>query len=100
MKSWKELRPEIVSDPDRVAEHRHKLDAAASAYRLAEIRQAQELTQVEVAEIVGVTQPNISRLESADLDSAALSTLRAYVQALGGRLRVVADFGDRQLMIR
>ncbi|MCX4753052.1 XRE family transcriptional regulator [Kitasatospora purpeofusca] len=99
-RSWKEVRPEVVTDEARVAAHRAKLDAEVRAYRLAEIRKEQALTQVEVAEIIGVTQPNVSRLEKGDLDGAALATIRAYVEALGGRLRLVADFGDRQLVIQ
>ncbi len=100
MRSWKEIRPEVVTDPDRVAEHHAKLDAEVRAYRLAEIRKEQDLTQAELAEIIGITQPNVSRLENGDLDAAALSTIRAYVEALGGSLRMVADFGDRQLRIQ
>ncbi|MCL2733894.1 MAG: helix-turn-helix domain-containing protein [Actinomycetia bacterium] len=89
-----------MTDLDRVAEHRKKLDAEVRAYRLAEIRKEQDLTQSEVAQIIGITQPNVSRLEKGELDSAALSTIRAYVEALGGSLRMVADFGDRQLRIQ
>lgn len=100
MRSWKELRPEVVTDPDRVAAHREKLDAEVRAYRLAEIRNEQDLTQSELANLIGVTQPNVSRLENGGLDTAALATVRAYVEALGGRLRMVADFGDRQLIIQ
>lgn len=100
MRSWKEIRPEVVTDLDRVAEHRDKLDAEVRAYRLAEIRKEQDLTQTEVADIIGITQPNVCRLERGELDSAALATIRAYVEALGGSLRMVADFGDRQLRIQ
>lgn len=100
MRSWKEIRPEVVTDLDRVAERRAKLDAEVRAYRLAEIRKEQDLTQSEVAQIIGITQPNVSRLEKGELDAAALSTIRAYVEALGGSLRMIADFGDRQLRIQ
>ncbi|GAA2739057.1 hypothetical protein GCM10010440_00330 [Kitasatospora cinereorecta] len=47
-----------------------------------------------------MTQPNVSRLEKGELDSAALATIRAYVEALGGKLRMVADLGDLQLVIQ
>ncbi|MFJ7244354.1 XRE family transcriptional regulator [Kitasatospora sp. NPDC098652] len=99
MKSWRDVRPSVVTDPQRVSAHREKLDAEVRAYRLAEIRREQDLTQAEVAEIIGITQPNVSRLESGALDTAALATIRAYVEALGGQLRMVADFGDRTLTI-
>lgn len=100
MRSWTELRPEVVTDPDRVAAHRKHLDAEVRAYRLAEIRREHDLTQCEVAALIGVTQPNVSRLEGGGLDTAALATIRAYVEALGGNLRMVADFGDRQLTLQ
>ncbi|MFF2148333.1 XRE family transcriptional regulator [Kitasatospora sp. NPDC058190] len=99
MKSWKDVRPNVVTDPQRVSAHREKLDAEVRAYRLAEIRREQDLTQADVAEIIGITQPNVSRLESGALDTAAIATIRAYVEALGGQLRMVADFGDRTLTI-
>ncbi|MGW4381212.1 XRE family transcriptional regulator [Kitasatospora sp. NPDC004531] len=99
-RSWKEVRAQVVTDEERVAAHRAKLDAEVRAYRLAEIRREQDLTQTEVAELIGVTQPNVSRLERGDLEGASLGTLREYVEALGGQLRLVADFGDRQLRIR
>jgi predicted XRE-type DNA-binding protein len=99
MRSWKDVRPNVITDPQRVTAHREKLDAEVRAYRLAEIRREQDLTQAEVAEIIGITQPNVSRLESGALDTAALATIRAYVEALGGQLRMVADFGDRTMTI-
>jgi hypothetical protein len=45
---------------------------------------------------MGVRQPRVSAIERGELDVVTLSTLRAYVRALGGSLRVVADFGDRE----
>ncbi|MFJ5921646.1 XRE family transcriptional regulator [Kitasatospora sp. NPDC092948] len=99
-RSWQDVRAQVVTDEDRVAVHRAKLDAEVRAYRLAEIRREQDLTQTEVAELIGVTQPNVSRLERGDLEGTSLGTLREYVEALGGQLRLVADFGDRQLRIQ
>jgi helix-turn-helix protein len=52
--------------------------------------------QEEVAHVMGVRQPRVSAIERGELDVVTLSTLRAYVRALGGSLRVVADFGDRE----
>ena len=64
MKSWKDVRPGVVTDPQRVSAHREKLDAEVRAYRLAEIRREQDLTQAEVAEIIGITQPNVYNFNS------------------------------------
>jgi transcriptional regulator with XRE-family HTH domain len=57
------------------------------------LRQAQHLTQERMAELMGVEQENVSRLERrADL---LLSTLMSYVAAMGGKLRLVAEFPNR-----
>lgn len=61
---------------------------------LRDLRQAERLTQGRVAELMGVEQENVSRLERrADL---LLSTLSGYVAAMGGKLRLVAEFPDRK----
>jgi transcriptional regulator with XRE-family HTH domain len=60
---------------------------------LRDLRQAQHLTQERMAELMGVEQENVSRLERrADL---LLSTLSSYVTAMGGKLRLVAEFPNR-----
>jgi len=60
---------------------------------LRDLRHAQHLTQERLAELMGVEQENVSRLERrADL---LLSTLSSYVAAMGGKLRLVAEFPDR-----
>src|ERR1700735_3879683 len=57
---------------------------------LRDLRQARHLTQERMAELMGVEQENVSRLERrADL---LLSTLSSYVAAMGGKLRLVAEF--------
>ncbi len=59
---------------------------------LAELRQSQGLTQREVAETLGVSQANISRIEHEE--DVYLSTLRSYAEALGGRLEVNVVFPE------
>ena len=66
------------------------------AWHLAMVRTEQDRTQDDVAQAMGVTQPRVSAIERGELDTVTLSTLRAYVHALGGQLRVVADFGDQE----
>jgi hypothetical protein len=61
---------------------------------LRDLRQAEQLTQERMAELMGVEQENVSRLERrADL---LLSTLSSYVAAMGGKLRLIAEFPHRQ----
>jgi transcriptional regulator with XRE-family HTH domain len=65
----------------------------AEEMTLRDLRKARDLTQVRMAELLGIGQDNISRLEGrADM---LLSTLRSYVQAMGGDLELVARFPDR-----
>jgi DNA-binding XRE family transcriptional regulator len=60
---------------------------------LQDLRKARALTQARMAEMLGINQESISRLEKrSDL---LLSTLSSYVTAMGGRLQLVAEFPDR-----
>ncbi|GAA3865651.1 hypothetical protein GCM10023084_18530 [Streptomyces lacrimifluminis] len=43
---------------------------------------------------MGVSAPRISAIEHGEIDRTEVATLRSYVRALGGELRVIADFGD------
>jgi DNA-binding XRE family transcriptional regulator len=61
---------------------------------LRDLRQARHLTQERMAELMGLEQENVSRLERrADL---LLSTLGSYVAAIGGKLRLIAEFPNRR----
>jgi hypothetical protein len=61
---------------------------------LRDLRQAQHLTQGRLAELLGVEQENVSRIKRrADL---LLSTLASYVAAMGGKLRLIAEFPNRK----
>lgn len=81
------------SDADKQAAM-DRLAAHVRAFKLAELRREQELTQVSVASSMGVSTPRVSAIENGDVERVEVATLRSYVEALGGRLRVVADFGD------
>ncbi|SBW22680.1 hypothetical protein FDG2_2972 [Candidatus Protofrankia californiensis] len=70
------------------------------AWHLAQVRAEQDRTQADLAQVMGVSQPRVSALERGELDTVTLSTLRSYVHALGGKLRVVADFGDREYRLK
>ncbi len=66
------------------------------AWHLSQVRTDQDRSQTELAAAMGVSQPRVSALERGELDVVTLSTLRAYVRALGGKLNIIADFGDRE----
>jgi transcriptional regulator with XRE-family HTH domain len=61
---------------------------------LQELRRARKLTQVRMAKALRITQDGVSRLERrTDL---LLSTLRKSVEAMGGRVSLVAEFPERE----
>lgn len=62
----------------------------ADALTLAELRRMQGMTQKQVAENMGISQPSVSQLERRR--DIRRSTLTAYVKALGGELDVTAKF--------
>lgn len=98
-RTWTDVRAKRPPREERVAEHRRRLDSEVRAYRLKEVRQEQGLTQVELAERMHVKQPSVSALESGEIDRAGLATIKAYVEALGGEVEIIADFGDRKVRL-
>jgi transcriptional regulator with XRE-family HTH domain len=52
--------------------------------QLVEARQTAGLTQAEVAKRLGISQAQVARMEKDGYDRYSLTTLRRYVQALGG----------------
>jgi transcriptional regulator with XRE-family HTH domain len=78
----------------RVAE---RVAAFKAEMALAELRQAREHSQEELARVLKVNQPAVAKLEKrADM---YVSNLRRYVEALGGRLEIVAKFPEATVSI-
>jgi transcriptional regulator with XRE-family HTH domain len=64
------------------------------------IRDAVGKTQADVARESQIDQGDVSRLENrSDLDDCQVATLRRYVEALGGKLELVASFGDKKIAL-
>lgn len=64
---------------------------------LQELRQAKHLSQEHLAEILDTKQTNISRIERRT--DMYVSTLRSYIEAMGGELDIVAKFPDGKIHI-
>ena len=80
------------------AKRRQRIERrAAELVTLKDLRQAVERTQEDLAAALGVGQDTISRLERRS--DMLLSTLRRYVEAMGGTLELVAKFPHRPPMI-
>jgi len=95
--SFKKLREEIERDPVR----RARMDETRKAYdallHLADLRQSRGVTQADLASALGVSQPNVSKIErslGSGKGEVLLGTLAGYIEALGGRLEVRAVFPE------
>ncbi|WP_214409446.1 helix-turn-helix domain-containing protein [Sphaerisporangium fuscum] len=97
--TWEELRSELIGpeDEQEIAELRNELIARQRAYQLAEARRKLGLRQEDIAQAMGVSQARISQIENGVISEVA--TLAAYVAALGGQLKIVADFGESIMVL-
>ena len=72
--------------PERVARAKERARQMQAEMLLAELRKLEGITQVELAEKLGIKQPAISQLEQQD--DMQVSTLQRIVKALGGVLEI------------
>ena len=86
-------------DRAAVDAHKERMLGEVRAYALRELREAQHLTQVDVAGRLHVAQTRVSALERGDIDRVSVDTLRRYAEALGGRLRVEVEVGEERIQI-
>jgi hypothetical protein len=94
-KKFSELRAKMSSEHRERAAQRTK--AMLAELPLQEVRHARALTQATLAETMECGQDEISKLERrADM---LVSTLRRYIEAMGGRLEIVATFPDGEVRL-
>ena len=88
---------ERVGGQEEAERRRKELMARQTGYRLAEERKRHGLTQAQLAETMGVTPGRVSQVERGEL--ATIEAVARYVEALGGRLDLIASFGDHTLTV-
>lgn len=98
-RNWRDVRADANLDEAKVAAHKGRMLAEVRAARLAEVRRRHELSQTQVAARMGVSQARVSAIEKGELTATELGTISKYIAALGGRLQIVADFGDEKLVL-
>lgn len=98
-KTLEKLLTERPVDRSTVDRHKKRMLDEVRAYRLRELREASNLTQVELASRLDVSQNRVSRIEHGDIERVQVDTLRKYVEAVGGRLRVEVELGDERIQI-
>lgn len=91
MKSLKEMKSQLTPERQNKIEQRSQ-ELIQGEYVLRTLRHQRNVTQTNLSEMMGMDQSAISRLESRH--DFLLSTLNAYVQALGGKLEIQARFPD------
>ncbi len=89
-KKWNELKRRM--SPAAQARVDARVKQTLTSMPLAEIRKAITMTQTDLAAKLDVSQGSVSKIESAA--DMYLTTLRRYVEALGGQLHLTAVFPD------
>lgn len=84
------------------ASRRRKIEKRAAALiaeemTLQELRRARAMTQVRLAKNLGVAQKQVSEIEKRT--DMHISTLRRSIEAMGGKLTLVAEFPDRKPVV-
>jgi predicted XRE-type DNA-binding protein len=94
-KNWKEVRKDLGSE--REARTKARVRDEIGRVSLNQLREARSLTQTSLAEFLGIPQGGVSRLERrADM---YVSTLRNYIRAVGGELKITAVFPNGAMEI-
>ena len=89
-KKWADIRHKVPSG--RRAAITAEVEREIADMPLRELRRARELSQARLAETLEMTQSEVSKIERrTDL---YLSTLRSYIEAMGGELEIIARFPD------
>jgi len=95
-RSWSSVRAERLGRA-AIARAKERARAQIEEMTLSELRRGLNLTQVDAARAAEMTQSELSRLEARG--DHRISTLRRYVEALGGHLEVAAVFGGRRIKL-
>ncbi|PCI43276.1 MAG: transcriptional regulator [Alphaproteobacteria bacterium] len=84
------------SDADKAAIDVRYAHLHAEYMTLQEMRKSQNVTQDSMAKLLGIKQENVSRMERRD--DMRLSTMRDYIEALGGKIQINAVFPNDEVI--
>ena len=94
---WKDVRARTFT-PEEIAASQDWVQRETLEMNLRAVRELAGKTQKDVEAVTGMAQAEVSRAERRS--DHLISTLRAYVEALGGRLDVFAVFDDKQVRLK
>ena len=95
-KTWTQIKNETMTKNEQRQAHRLAMRDLAEM-ELAELREALQVSQEELARKLKVTQAAISRLERRP--NLLLESIANYIEALGGRLELHAVLPDRTVRL-
>jgi DNA-binding XRE family transcriptional regulator len=93
--NWKDIRRTL--SPEKEEETRQYVKSIVEAVSLNQLRQARRLTQANLATILGVNQGSVSKMEKRT--DMYVSTLRSFIEAMGGQLQIKAVFPEGEVEI-
>ncbi len=81
-------------DPTVVVAARAQADQEIFELRLAQLRQTVEMSQHDLAVALGISQPSVANLEKKRGHEVKISSLKRYIEALGGKLSLDVELAD------
>ena len=96
-RSWKSVEAGRLSPAAR-ARVKARVDERVEELTLADLRRTRALTQVELSRAADMTQSELSRIEARE--DHLTSTLRRYVEALGGELEITVKIDGKRIRLR
>lgn len=94
---WADIKRRFFTD-EEIADLKRRARQELLEMDLRTLRKFVGKTQVEMAKAVRLSQSEFSRAETRE--DHRLSTIRRYVEALGGELEVIARFGDTSIRLK
>ena len=95
-KKFSELRARM--SPESQQRAKAKTKAMLEEMAIAELRRARELSQSELARILGIRQPSVADMEKRT--DMYISTLRSLIEGMGGQLDIIARFPGQEVRIK
>ena len=94
-RKWSEIRRKHA--PEVEERIRREVKDAARVMTLHQLREARELTQVNLAQVLKINQSAVSTMEKRT--DMYVSTLRNFIKAMGGELKITAEFPEGSVQI-
>jgi DNA-binding XRE family transcriptional regulator len=94
-RNFNELKAKM--SPERLARVEARVSHALKNMALDELREARSLTQAQLAQVLHVDQGSVSKMERRT--DMYVSTLRNFIEAMGGSLEIRAVFPDGEVKI-